>query len=285
MPAPARVLAERCCGPLPRRVWVEQIMGMPVSVHLRGEIADPAVERAVAGVFAHLRAIETELSPWRPDSALNRLRRAELTLKDAGPRLRQVVRMCEVARERTGGWFDAFCAPGQGDPPAPDRLDPTGDRRFDPTGLVKGWAVELAAVRLETLPGVDHCLNAGGDVTVGCSLAGSPDWVIGIEDPADRDRVLLTVPLRHGGIATSGTAVRGAHVLSPDTGLPATQLLSVTVIGPSLTWADVRATAALAEGPGCVARLRTLADHVALVVDSRGELLRVGPDADTPSGS
>jgi FAD:protein FMN transferase len=287
MPGHAQVVAEPVRGALPRRVWVEQIMGMPVSVHLRGEIAGPMVERAVAGLFDELRAVETELSPWRADSALSRLRRGELSLRNAGDRLRRIVQLCELAREGTEGWFDAFCSPdagpgtgrdtasGSSPREVPDRLDPTGEARFDPTGLVKGWAVELATVRLETLPGVDHCVVAGGDVTVGCSLADSPGWVIGVEDPTDRRRVPVTVSLRHGGIATSGTAARGPHILRPDTGASAGDLLAVTVIGPCLTWADVHATAAFAQGPACVARLRALPDHAALVVDRAGTLTRV----------
>ena len=39
--------------------------------------------------------------------------------------------------------------------------------RFDPTGLVKGWAVDLAAAQLRGLPGVSWCINAGGDVLAG----------------------------------------------------------------------------------------------------------------------
>ncbi|MDQ1294182.1 MAG: FAD:protein transferase [Actinomycetota bacterium] len=296
MPGHAQVLAGPVRGALPRSVWVEQVMGMPVSVHLRGEIAGPTVERAVAGFFDELRAVETELSPWRADSALNRLRRGELSLRNAGDRLRRIVQVCELARERTEGWFDAFCSPdaafcspdaaletgtgrgtasGSAPQEVPDRLDPTGDARFDPTGLVKGWAVELAAVRLETLPGVDHCVVAGGDVTVGCSLTDSPGWVIGVEDPTDRSHVPVTVSLRHGGIATSGTAARGPHILRPDTGAAAEDLLAVTVIGPCLTWADIHATAAFAQGPACVARLRALPDHAALVVDRAGTLTQV----------
>ena len=98
-----------------------------------------------------------------------------------------------------------------------------------------------------------------------------PDWTVGIEDPHDRSRLLATLPLRSGGVATSGSAARGAHVLDPRTGEPGGGgLLSVTVVGPSLLWADVYATAAFARGRDCEAWLRTLANHVALVVTSDG---------------
>jgi thiamine biosynthesis lipoprotein len=75
-------------------------------------------------------------------------------------------------------------------------------------------------------------------------------------------------------VATSGTAERGAHIVDPRTGRSAvTDLLAVTVIGPSLTWADCWATAAFAMGsraglswlesvPGVESLLITAGDEV-----------------------
>ena len=49
--------------------------------------------------------------------------------------------------------------------------------------------------------------------------------------------------LEHGAVATSGTAARGAHLYDPLTGTFVERTGSVTVVGPSLMWADVWATA------------------------------------------
>jgi thiamine biosynthesis lipoprotein len=51
------------------------------------------------------------------------------------------------------------------------------------------------------------------------------------------------VPLRVGGLATSGSAARGAHVVDPRSGTPVARPGSASVWGPSLMWADVWATA------------------------------------------
>ncbi len=260
---PVQALAD-----LPRRAWVEQIMGMPISVHLRGPaLQDPAVTAAVGAVFDELRAVEARFSVYRPDSEISRLQRGDLELTGCHPQVREVALLCAQARERTEGWFDA------------DLPQPGGGRLFDPTGLVKGWAVERASRHLAGLDGYDFLLNAGGDLVLGCTRTDTPDWRVGVENPADRSRLLATVPLRVGGVATSGTAARGEHIIDPTTGSPASRLLAVTVIGPLLTWADVYATAAFARGPGCVGWLGGLAGHGAFVVDRAGAVSTVAAPA------
>ena len=240
---------------VPRAAWVEQIMGMPISVHVRADLPrSGTVIAAVGRVFDELRRVDAVFSLWKADSQVSRLSRGDLAPADCDDDVREIIALCAQARERTEGWFDA-------DLPAAD-----GVHRFNPTGLVKGWAVERAARHLAELDGADFMLNAGGDVVVGCRRADTPDWQLGIEDPADRTRLVATVPLRVGGIATSGTAARGAHIFVPGSGRPATDLRSVAVIGPSLMWADIYATAAFARGPACVPWLTGLPQHAGLVV-------------------
>jgi FAD:protein FMN transferase len=245
---------------LPRRAWVEQVMGLPVSVHLRGpDVHDERVRRRVDRLFAELRQADAVFSPYRDDSDLSRWERGEVTLTDADPTLREVLALCDSARERTEGWFDVRGLP-----------DPRGgDPRVDPSGLVKGWAVQRATAHLADLDGLGRCVNAGGDVSV-ASPAGHPPWRIGIEDPAEPARVLRVVTLSDGAVATSGSAHRGAHIVDPYTGRSAAGVRSVTVVGPSLLWADVYATAAAARGPSALAWLAGLAGYEALLVDPFG---------------
>jgi FAD:protein FMN transferase len=248
----------------PRRAWVEQVMGMPVSLHVRGPLArgdedgegdTGPVAAAVEDVIRDLHRTDEIFSTYRPDSQLSRLRRGELALAQADAWVREVAELCDEARTRTQGWFDAFL-------PGPD-----GVRAFDPTGLVKGWAIERVTRRLSAaLAGHDVLVNAGGDIAVRCRRTDTPDWALGIEDPADRSRLLVRAPIRTGAMATSGNAARGAHILDPVSGRPAAALASVTMIGPDLMWADVHATAAFAQGPDCVERLAGLRDHLAFVV-------------------
>jgi thiamine biosynthesis lipoprotein len=223
-------------GRPPRRVWVEQVMGMPISIHVRGteRVAIADVETAVAQAFAHLRRVDHVFSTWRDDSDLMRLRRGELAEADAHPWVEEVRALCREAEERTGGLFRATLpAPGGG----PDL--------WDPTGLVKGWAVEGAARHLALVPHVSFCVNAGGDIVAGTGREPGElqAWRIGIEDPRDRSRIAATVDLTVGAVATSGSVARGAHIVDPRIGTPVDRAGSATVTGPALLWADVWATA------------------------------------------
>jgi thiamine biosynthesis lipoprotein len=128
--------------------------------------------------------------------------------------------------------------------------------------------VERAARHLDQLEGIDWLVNAGGDVL--CRASHGPAWRVAVEDPRDRSRVLRVLALEHGAVATSGCAARGAHITDPRTGRAATTLLSATVVGPSLTWADVLATAAFVEGPASVRRVEGLHGYEVLLVPGDG---------------
>lgn len=235
------------------RAWVEQIMGLPVSVHVRLRAREPGTERAVAAAFALLRAADRRFSPYRADSELSAIHRGQLRVDDADPEVREVLALCEEARQGTGGYFDALL-------PGPD-----GRPRLDPCGLVKGWAAQRAADLLAAAGLTDYCLNAGGDIALHAD-PWLPAWRVGVEDPTAPERMATVLDATAGAVATSGTGRRGAHIIDPYTGLPATAVASATVVGPSLLWADVYATAIVAHGallplpPGYSCPLLVLAD-------------------------
>jgi thiamine biosynthesis lipoprotein len=62
------------------------------------------------------------------------------------------------------------------------------------------------------------------------------------------DQVAFALALTDAAVATSGTYARGEHIIDPFTASPPDGLLSVTIVGPDLTTADVYATTAFAMG-------------------------------------
>lgn len=240
------------------RRYVEHVMGMPVSLALRGRHTDDPVARgAWAEAMATLHDVDRVFSTYRSDSAVSRLGRGEITLADCPPEVAAVLELGEQARVASHGAFDV-------------RREVGGRPVLDPSGVVKGWAAERAAHPLRLLADTDACLSVGGDVV--CHVAGpdSPEWRIGIEDPHDPTRVVAVVPVRDGGVATSGLAHRGAHLTDARTGLVPTGVASVTVVSDDLTWADLDATAAFAQGADALRWLRTRPGRRGVVVWADG---------------
>jgi thiamine biosynthesis lipoprotein len=244
---------------------VEHVMGMPVSLAVRGaaagsQDADDAWEEAVR----ILRHVDETFSTYRDDSWIARLGQAEVTLAQCPPDVREVLALAERARVESHGAFDVW-AVGTGTA-----------GRLDPSGVVKGWAVQRAFAAFDGLDGTDVCLSAGGDLVCTARADDSPGWRIGIEDPIDPSRTVAVVPIRDGAIATSGRTHRGAHILDPRTGRPATGWASVTVISDELTWADIDATAAYVLGT-CAEAWLTSRARTGVLVEHTGTARVFGP--------
>jgi thiamine biosynthesis lipoprotein len=246
--------------------YVEHVMGMPISLALRGRHTDDGAARAAWGeTMTVLHEVDRVFSTYRPESFVSRLGRGEIGLEDCPPEVVEVIELGAAAERESGGAFSI-------------RLpDPHGTRLLDPSGVVKGWAAERAAEPLRALPDTDFCLSAGGDMVCRTLDPASPPWRIGIEDPADPTRVLAVVPVFTGAVATSGTAHRGEHLVDARTGRTPTGVASVTVVAASLTWADIDATAAYAHGEGAARWLETRPGRSGLVVWADGTTATVQP--------
>ena len=220
----------RSAGAVDVRVrHAERVMGTVVSFDVPFSARrDGSLDEAIRW----LHWVDRVFSPYRPDSDVSLLARAEVDVDGCVPEMAEVLTACAFVSDLSGGYFTA--APGG---------------QFDPSGYVKGWAVERAAALLSRAGSADHLVNGGGDVQcAGGRGAGGP-WRVGIADPLRPGRLALVVSATDCAVATSGTAERGPHILDPHTGQPASGLASITIVGPSLALADACATAAFAMGP------------------------------------
>ena len=247
------------------RRYVDHVMGMPISLALRGLHAGDVVGLgAWDEAMAALRDADRVFSTYRGDSVVNRLDRGELDLADCPPEVVEVLGLGARAERESGGAF-RIRRPG-----------PDGRPRLDPSGVVKGWAVERAARPLRALADTDFSLSAGGDLVCRTLDPASAPWRIGIEHPHDPSRLVAVVPVHNGAVATSGTAHRGSHLVDGRTGRPPEGVASVTVVAADLTWADIDATAAYALGPHAARWLGTRPGRTGLVVWSDGRTTLVG---------
>ncbi|MGB8983671.1 MAG: FAD:protein FMN transferase [Anaerolineales bacterium] len=122
-------------------------------------------------------------------------------------------------------------------------------------GIAKGWSAHQAMKRLQAEG--PALVNAGGDIAISGPRADGSTWPIGVTNPFDRQAELETLFLNGCGVATSGKDRRRwtrngllqHHIIDPATSQPAeTDLLTVTVIGPSVLEAEAAAKAAFILG-------------------------------------
>jgi FAD:protein FMN transferase len=154
--------------------------------------------------------------------------------------------------------------------------------RIDLGGIAKGWIAERAAGLLAFYS--DACtVSAGGDLYVIGLPEGKSAWQVGLEDPLDPNRTiaLLKVTSRCA-VATSAVTKRRwtldgreqHHLIDPRTGESAvTDWLSVTVIAPHATTAEVYAKTLLIVGSHQAKAIIARSNQIAVVaVDGNGKL-------------
>ncbi len=249
--------------PVHRRV--EHVMGMPISLALRGRhAADRYGEAAWARALAMLHDADRMFSTYRADSFVSRLDRGEVTVADCPSEVAEVLALGDLARVQSGGAFDVR------------RRDAEGRSRLDPSGVVKGWAVQRAVHAFDALADTDVCLSAGGDMVCRVASPTRDPWRVGIEDPHDPSRVIAVVPMRQGALATSALTHRGEHIVDARSGQPPVGVASVTVVADDLTWADIDATAAFARGVDALRWLRGRDGRSGLVVWTDGSVVTFG---------
>lgn len=238
----------------------EEVMGTVVSFTvLPGELPVPAARLAISGACRSLHEADAVFSTWDPGSPVSRLRRGEAPLHAMPAEVAEVLSLCRVAKQASAGWFDPWALPGG----------------VDPTGLVKGWAVERAAGRLRKAGVAAALVNGGGDLTCFGSPGPGQQWRIGIRHPWRADALACVVSLR-AAMATSAGYERGAHLISPATGQPATGVASATVTGPSLAMADALATAVAAGGDGALPAVAAMEGYEAYLIRGDGSETHTG---------
>lgn len=206
-------------------------MGTVVSFDVRSAApADDALDDAIAW----LREVDDRFSPYQPDSEIGRIADGTLHEDDAHPDVRTVLAMADALASESGGAFDARRW--------------RADGRLDPSGLVKGWSIQVAADRMEAV-GLDaFAINAGGDVVTRGRPRAGEEWRVGIRHPDRGDKVAAVLAVHDLAVATSAAYERGAHIRDPRDGRVPGGIRSLTVVGPSLTWADAYATAGYVMG-------------------------------------
>lgn len=226
------------------------IMGMPITLRLQDA---RATQGQLDAAFAFFQDVDERFSPFKSASDVARLNRGELADGDCSADLREILALAERTRLESHGYFDIM-----------------RDGVCDPSGIVKGWAIQRAADQLSAAGLASFYVDAGGDIQVAGLCDGAP-WRVGIRNPFNRQQIVKALAITDHGVATSGTAVRGQHIYNPhDLGASLTEVVSLTVIGPTILDADRFATAAFAMGRAGIRFIEDLSGFEGYMIDARG---------------
>jgi len=126
------------------------------------------------------------------------------------------------------------------------------------SAIGKGYGIDLIGKKLKILGVNNFLINIGGDILTSGFNKKKKDWVIGVENPNLKEKLIKEIiNISNKGIASSGDyknffsedGRKYSHILNPVTGKPIEHSTkSVTVINSNAMNADGWATALLAMG-------------------------------------
>ena len=160
------------------------MMGMPITVDLGHPAGD-----LVGRVFDYFDDVDRRFSTSRQDSEISAINRGDIPVRDWSGQMMDVIRIAELTRRETAGYFDIH----------------KPDGALDPSGIVKGWAIRNAAEIVRRADVSDFFIEAGGDIQSCGRNASGRDWSVGIRNPFQANEIVKVIYPRGRGVATSGT--------------------------------------------------------------------------------
>jgi len=122
-------------------------------------------------------------------------------------------------------------------------------------GIAKGYAVDRAIEILKEKGIKNALVNAGGDMQTIGKKYGNMQWGIALANPRNTNEFITAFPISNKAIVTSGDYERFFdenksfhHIVDPNTGYSATELISVTILADNAFDADAISTAVFVLG-------------------------------------
>lgn len=244
--------------------------------------------QAIAAAVGEIDRLERMMTDWKPESPLMDVNRAAGKEAVAVPEdLFFLIHRCQQISELTHGAFDITWA-GAGrlwnwrapEPQVPDAetvrkaLENVGwthvalneekktvhltreGMLIGLGGIGPGYAGDLAMRKIQELGIRNAVVNLSGDVLLAGGKDGKP-WPVSIAHPRRKDEVMAVIPVSNLAVSTSGDyeryfekgGKRYCHIIDPRSGYPADQCQSVTIVAPTLAFADGLATGVFVLGP------------------------------------
>jgi thiamine biosynthesis lipoprotein len=264
------------------------MMDTVVSIRVyRGEAG--GIDRAIEKAYQEMSRLDGLLSAWNPESDISRINAlAGQGTVSVDRQTWEAIHYIQATAQLTRGAFDItigaisqlwdFSSP-EASPPDSEVisrslplvnaqqviLDSLNRRiglrqpgaRLDLGGAAKGYIVDRAIEALRESGIEAAVVDAGGDIGLLGMKTGQEPWKVGIRHPTDPNSTIEIIEVDSGAVATSGNYerffikdhIRYHHILDPQTGWPAPQVASVTILAQTALEADLLATAVFVLGP------------------------------------
>lgn len=198
---------------------------------------EQTAEQAIAAAIRQLRAVESSMSAYDPDSELSLLnRRGYIAPMEVSEGLFEVLRLSVEISRLTDGAFDVSVGPildlyrraaENEEPPAEEELELARAKvgyekilldahkrtvqlgvegmRLDLGGIAKGYAIDLAVEAVREAGAAGALVDVGGDIRCfGRAPRGKNAWRIALQHPRKPDAYALTLEVNNTAVTTSG---------------------------------------------------------------------------------
>lgn len=264
-------------------VQSENIMGTVVTIKVVDSNA-ARVNKSLHAAFETMKKIEAKLSHKLEDSEVVQLNNNGVK-KDISDDFEKVLTKALFYGQVSNGAFDISVQPildlytksfrELKQPPSDEEIKKTlllidyskitlhedkkvtlePDMKITLGGIAKGHIIDAAFETVRSYGIKNVLVNAGGDIrAIGKNIRNEP-WLIALQNPRDRGDFIAKLSLFNTAIATSGDYERYFepekkfhHIVNPQTGYSAIDLISVTIIAPQAIDADALATSVFVLG-------------------------------------
>lgn len=258
-----------------------------IEVYVKKSDSSSVVHAGIANAFAAMSRVDSLMSSYSATSEVSEInRRAAKEAVAISAFTDSVLQTAGWAAALSDGAFDVTVAPilqlwgfgterlGVPDENAIKALLPVVDYKLmnasdgavrfqragmgiDLGGVAKGFAVDVAIEALQAAGYRDMKVKAGGDMRMMASDLTAGRRYIWIQHPRSSDKFFGKFRLDSGAVSTSGDyerfferdGIRYHHIIDPETGYPASQSVSATVLANDSRTADALSTALFVLGP------------------------------------
>lgn len=277
-------------------------LGTIVEIQLY-EVDENLAKETIKSAFKEIKRIDENFSAYNEKSQIYQINKSNEKRIQLTSEVYDVLKLCDSIYKVTNGSFD--CALGKVtflwkdfllsekidkvplDSEIKNRLKESGwenikledkvliktrNVEFDLGAIAKGYAVDKAIDVLKSFGVKKALVNAGGEIkTIG------DGWIIGIQHPREKGKIIEKIKLDNKAVATSGdyeqfkfvNGKRYHHIIEPANGYPSTKCISVTVIADNVTYADGLATGIFNMGAKQgLMLINSLPDVEALIIES-----------------